>query len=667
MPLWFLAAADLAAAIFISGNIIMPTFVLTGIIVVRIMVWKMQNPFDSLPGKVVPVMLICAAIVSAYPAMAGFLFNAAFLFHLLLMLGYWRMLRNLPWLQTTNMISGAMISSVCLVLAGDNNIRITCASLIALSSITSTWLLPYLLRSGTKMRHPPVLPLILAIFAAFCIGYTSGPPLVLLSTKSTQDAEKENAGQGMNQFLPRNISGATVGLEAPINKDARNYATAFLKIIPPDLSKLRSFYLRNAGYSEFDGKKWTFSSWFKNEISDMDDGKRDGWTRIVPTAHAAEIPYAVFLPDFNNSWVPVLPDSTAVKLPALTVGENSSLTVKSLRGGYVSYQAMVAISGIQLPDIEGLGEPEDPDSLPYFYSHLPEGNFAERIRTLAKKTVGKETDPEEKLYKIMRFFKEEFKYELPAPGEKSSGLEDFMFKSRKGHCTLFATAFAMMLRAEKIPVRLAFGYCGGAYDIQNDVFVFYKNNSHAWTEVCFKGKRWKIIDVTPVAEQDTGIAASSEFGESAELFKELEPAMTTRSMDLAISKYENLKKMLSNSVPLILLAIFLWGISAYFTIRKGSSGNSSIDLARKAEEKELQFFKAFCRHFATKNKVVKRRSQTAREFLQNLKSQGILRDEFDDLVAYYYRIRYEGEAPASETEDSFIRRIAKLDETPPTA
>lgn len=89
-----------------------------------------------------------------------------------------------------------------------------------------------------------------------------------------------------------------------------------------------------------------------------------------------------------------------------------------------------------------------------------------------------------------------FTYTLKNLPQSSDPLSEFLFITKKGNCELFASAFAVILRANNIPVRLVSGYKGGIYNkIFGYYFIPYKN-AHIWAEVWQEGK-WTRVDPSP--------------------------------------------------------------------------------------------------------------------------------------------------------------------------
>jgi len=119
----------------------------------------------------------------------------------------------------------------------------------------------------------------------------------------------------------------------------------------------------------------------------------------------------------------------------------------------------------------------------------------ERIRELALKVTSGAKDDYEKVLKIERFLKENYRYDPLAP-PPPSGVDPvywFLFKERRGICKEFASAFVIMCNSIGIPARLVVGYLARPVPFNQTVFA---SQAHVWAEVKFKSG-WVEFDPTP--------------------------------------------------------------------------------------------------------------------------------------------------------------------------
>ena len=122
----------------------------------------------------------------------------------------------------------------------------------------------------------------------------------------------------------------------------------------------------------------------------------------------------------------------------------------------------------------------------------------ERIRLFAESLTSGLDRYGDKVRKIHNTLKYgEYRYSLK-PGIAPDGdqLAWFLFQSKKGYCSYYAFAMALMLRSLGIPARVAAGFF---IDPSANTFDYYPVRSdmaHAWVEVPFPGYGWIEFDPT---------------------------------------------------------------------------------------------------------------------------------------------------------------------------
>jgi hypothetical protein len=62
---------------------------------------------------------------------------------------------------------------------------------------------------------------------------------------------------------------------------------------------------------------------------------------------------------------------------------------------------------------------------------------------------------------------------------------DFLFNKKKGHCELFASAMAVLLRSVGIPARVVNGYRCGQWNEYGNFYLVRQKDAHCWVEVFF--------------------------------------------------------------------------------------------------------------------------------------------------------------------------------------
>ncbi|MHB8417931.1 MAG: transglutaminase family protein [Myxococcales bacterium] len=122
---------------------------------------------------------------------------------------------------------------------------------------------------------------------------------------------------------------------------------------------------------------------------------------------------------------------------------------------------------------------------------LPE--LSPAVRTLARSLVPDGTPAEEAVRRVTGYL-DGFAYSRELH-QSTTPLEDFLTR-RSGHCELFATAVAVLLRARGVPARYVAGYY--ASDLAADPLTLRDWDAHAWAEVLLPGRGFVPVDATPV-------------------------------------------------------------------------------------------------------------------------------------------------------------------------
>ncbi len=112
---------------------------------------------------------------------------------------------------------------------------------------------------------------------------------------------------------------------------------------------------------------------------------------------------------------------------------------------------------------------------------------------------------------VCRYFRENFSYSLTEDnGTAEESLKNFLYRTKRGHCALFASAAVLSLRELGIPARYVTGYVASGEGEQTAEgryrYTLLESDLHAWIEVYFENVGWLPFDPT---------AAVSGFGEAS--------------------------------------------------------------------------------------------------------------------------------------------------------
>lgn len=284
----------------------------------------------------------------------------------------------------------------------------------------------------------------------------------------------------------------------------RDDPTIILRIEPPDLGDhpppFRAFRLRGAAFDRYDGRRWTRSP--RHRVSLPREGavySITGWDdrrlsqyRIVldaidpPVLLLPQNTVAVRIEPRMESGIPRFPDLSTDSAQEIRYTTNDDL-------GLV-YTAFV--------DSESTGATHDTslssEALAHYLALPP---LSPRIYALAHQLTDPYPDPRDKALAVQRYL-QGFRYTLTLEsGSAAQPIEDFLFRSRAGHCEYFSTAMAVLLRAVGVPTRNVTGFLGGTYNRYGRFYAIRQGDAHSWVEVYVHGHGWLTYDPTPPARQ----------------------------------------------------------------------------------------------------------------------------------------------------------------------
>lgn len=140
--------------------------------------------------------------------------------------------------------------------------------------------------------------------------------------------------------------------------------------------------------------------------------------------------------------------------------------------------------------------PHDP-SLDSFLQ-LPE-SLPERVRELAEEVTANKKGNYAKMKALEYYLRTNFTYDInPSPLPENRDFVDFfLFTDKRGYCTAFASALAVMGRTVGVPTRYVQGFKIPDATDKKGIFHIAGTNAHAWVEAYIPGIGWMIFEATP--------------------------------------------------------------------------------------------------------------------------------------------------------------------------
>ena len=144
--------------------------------------------------------------------------------------------------------------------------------------------------------------------------------------------------------------------------------------------------------------------------------------------------------------------------------------------------------------------PETIDARVARYVALPQAERLKEARRLAESIVSElpEDSEQHEIVAALRYYLEE-EYTYLAPGSEGSAqsLDEFLEGESGGHCELFASALATMLRSLTIPCRVVTGFRAVEWDPSGTQLTIRERGAHAWVEVLDPLGGWYTVDPNP--------------------------------------------------------------------------------------------------------------------------------------------------------------------------
>lgn len=131
------------------------------------------------------------------------------------------------------------------------------------------------------------------------------------------------------------------------------------------------------------------------------------------------------------------------------------------------------------------------------YTQLPQ-DIPDRVKDFAYELTKDEDTRYDKLKAIEEYLiGYEYSYTPGRVPEGADFVDYFLFENKKGYCTSFATAIAVLGRSIGIPTRYVEGYVVDYGDKDDSGYLVRNSDAHAWAEAYFDGVGWIPFEATP--------------------------------------------------------------------------------------------------------------------------------------------------------------------------
>jgi transglutaminase-like putative cysteine protease len=127
-----------------------------------------------------------------------------------------------------------------------------------------------------------------------------------------------------------------------------------------------------------------------------------------------------------------------------------------------------------------------------------------RLGELAKELTASATTNAQRIDHTKQYLQTHLTYSLRVGRfrSKRQWLAEFVFEKRRGWCTYFASAAAVLLRLEGVPTRFVSGFLLRDRLLRGGHYVVRQSDAHAWVEAWIPGVGWVEVDATPAGGYD---------------------------------------------------------------------------------------------------------------------------------------------------------------------
>lgn len=269
------------------------------------------------------------------------------------------------------------------------------------------------------------------------------------------------------------------------------FNASFESSLPP----IQQLYWRTLILPDFDGKTWHAKEPF------MLQRKRSN--------HGSKVSYSLLVKEWKGH------------IPALDYPIDTNQETQIVDGSLVMVSKRYG--QLRRVDITSSLSDRQPENLPQQLQnrliYLPDAAW--QTRDLAQRLYRESVDNQDYIQRVLRYFAQQgFAYTLKPPTLTTYNDETdaFMFETKQGFCGHYASAFAVMMRAAKIPARVVAGYQGGSDYPSARLLTVRSKDAHAWVEVWLpENQTWQRIDPTAVISArangiDSALPATERIG-----------------------------------------------------------------------------------------------------------------------------------------------------------
>lgn len=286
-----------------------------------------------------------------------------------------------------------------------------------------------------------------------------------------------------------------------------------------------------------------------------------------------------------------------------------------------------------------------------------------RVQSLAEKITAAKDNDFDKAQAIVHYLKETGGYTYttsPAKLEEDKDVVDsFLFQSKKGYCSYFASAAAILCRCAGVPSRYVEGIVVDYEDETDGWYPVLGKSAHAWIQVYIQGFGWLDMDATPGYEIGGGNwkAQSNDYvayKPSANLVQDTESKPTgDKKSDKHVTQFETV----TSYVPYLAIGIGMI-LGSFFLVMIGGKAIAYHAYQTSGTRKRAEICMNRLLQYLKKRGLAMQSDETLRMYGQRLAKRKETDSDYLEVLQWYETVRY-GNRKVAESEVLWLERICK--------